>query len=145
MIRKLTSILHLLLLLAGIFALTTFGVLQIEGYKLVHRANADLTSIESQSKAASHTLGIILTRAAVVTDELSKLSVVENHYWRVQNQQMSQVMASVNQTAKQANAALVSLQNMADATNENLNSKLLPSATQSVEKLQDAETRLSTL
>lgn len=141
--RKLTRILHLLLVLAGIFALTAFGILQVEGYKLVKRANSDMTSIEAQSNQAAHTLGIILARAAVVTDELSKLSVVENHYWRVQNRQMSQVMASVNQTAKQADKTLASLQNMVDATNENLNNRLLPSATQSVEKLQDAEVKLA--
>jgi uncharacterized protein YoxC len=112
--RRLTRILHLALVVSAIFTLTAFGVLLVKANRTVTRLNGDLDTVEAQSKQASHTLGLILLKAAVATDQIAKLSVVEQTYWREQNKQMAalfvklnQAAASLNQTVEDADGAIL--------------------------------------
>ena len=104
--RKVTRILHLALVLSAIFALTAFGILLVKANRTVTRLNQDLGTIEAQSREASHTLGLILLKAAVATDQIAKLSIVEQSYWREQNRQMAALFVRLNQTAASLNKAV---------------------------------------
>jgi len=125
--RRLTRILHLSLVIAGVFALTCFGVLCIKAYptvmslsRITARAEQDQIAAEQQGNLASHTMGIILTRVAVITDETAKLTVAEQRYWREQNMQMTSIF-------NQAHAAIAQF-----------NDRLVPSAVRATDSLNGA-------
>lgn len=115
-LSRVLRISHLLLVLSAIFALTAFGVLLVRANMELTALRQDRIAMEKQSAAASHTLGIILLRAAVVTDQAAKLAVVEQTYWREQNRQMAKLFVTLNRSARHFDETVVSLNGVTNSS-----------------------------
>ena len=139
--RRLTRILHLALVVSAIFALTAFGILLVKANRTVTRLNQDLGTVEAQSKEASHTLGLILLKAAVATDQIAKLSVVEQTYWRQQNRQMAALFDKLNKAAESTNKTVGDL----DGTVITANDTIKNLRTSTVRVLTDLDSNLESL
>ena len=105
---------HYALIVAGVFALTAFGILCIKAYPGVSaysriglRGEQEQLEAEKQAKLATHTIGIILQRVAIITDQAAKLTVAEQSYWRQQNKQMTVIFDKANDVLSQFNDKLV--------------------------------------
>ncbi|HUX11043.1 MAG TPA: hypothetical protein VMW51_10395 [Terriglobia bacterium] len=105
---------HYALVVAAVFALTAFGILCIKAYPGVSaysriglRGEQEQIAAEKQAKLAAHTIGIILQRVAIATDQAAKLTVAEQSYWRQQNSQMTDIFDKANVVLSQVNDKLV--------------------------------------
>lgn len=126
--RRVTRALHVALIVTATAALAGFVVLEAQLYSEIKAIHDDRLEVERQSAAAAHTLGIILQKAAIATDQTARLLTLEQSYWRKQNAQMTGLMVKLNGSADKFSQLIAH-------TDLSLNGSVLPGMASSTSSL----------